>query len=107
MGDGNGFVFVDHVGQICPSGFLPVACGNVRTTSLVDVYRQDEVFLRLRDADGLQGKCGRCRFREICGGSRSRAFAATGALTASDPLCVYQPGPGVEPPVQVAALQHA
>ncbi len=107
VGDGNGFVFVDHIGQICPSGFLPVACGNVRTTSLVDVYRQDDVFLRLRDADGLHGKCGRCRFREICGGSRSRAFAATGALTASDPLCVYQPGPAVEPTVQMAALQHA
>jgi len=68
----------------------------VRTASLADVYRTDEVFRRLRNADALIGKCGRCRFREICGGSRSRAFAATGELMASDPLCVYDPGLEIE-----------
>jgi AdoMet-dependent heme synthase len=97
VNDGNGFVFIDHCGNICPSGFLPVQRGNVRSTSLADVYRNDDVFKRLRDADALMGKCGRCRFREMCGGSRSRAFAATGALMASDPLCTYEPGPGIEP----------
>jgi AdoMet-dependent heme synthase len=97
VNDGNGFVFIDHLGNICPSGFLPVQRGNVQTTSLADVYRTDEVFGRLRNANALIGKCGRCRFRAICGGSRSRAFAATGAVMASDPLCVYEPGPNVEP----------
>lgn len=96
VNDGNGFVFIDHLGNICPSGFLPVQRGNVRTTSLVDVYRTDEVFTRLRDENALMGKCGRCRFRAICGGSRSRAFATTGAVMASDPLCVYEPGPDIE-----------
>jgi radical SAM protein len=91
VGDGNGFVFVDHVGNICPSGFLPLARGNVRTDLLGDVYRFDEVFVRLRNPDALMGKCGRCEFRAVCGGSRSRAFAATGALMASDPLCAYEP----------------
>jgi AdoMet-dependent heme synthase len=95
VGDGNGFVFVDHVGNICPSGFLPVPRGNVRTEILADVYRSDEVFRRLRNPDALHGKCRRCEFRAICGGSRSRAFAATGALMASDPLCVYDPGPQI------------
>ena len=97
VNDGNGFVFVDHLGNICPSGFLPAQRGNVRTASLVDVYRSDELFTRLRDANALLDKCGRCRFRAICGGSRSRAFAATGAVMASDPLCVYEPGPATEP----------
>ena len=97
VNDGNGFVFIDHLGNICPSGFLPVARGNVRTASLADVYRTDEVFTRLRNANALFGKCGRCGFREMCGGSRSRAFAATGAVMASDPLCAYEPGPGIEP----------
>ena len=99
VNDGNGFVFIDHLGNICPSGFLPVQRGNVRSGSLADVYRADDVFRRLRDVDALMGKCGRCRFREMCGGSRSRAFAATGALMASDPLCTYEPGPHVEPVV--------
>lgn len=99
VNDGNGFVFIDHVGNICPSGFLPVPRGNVRTNLLADVYREDEVFLRLRNANALLGRCGRCQFREICGGSRSRAFAATGALMASDPLCAYDPGPKTAIPV--------
>jgi len=102
VNDGNGFVFVDHVGNICPSGFLPAPRGNVRTASLGDVYRNDHVFVRLRNANALLDKCGRCRFRAICGGSRSRAFAATGAVMASDPLCAYEPGPAVEPLVTTA-----
>ena len=102
VGDGNGFVFIDHIGNICPSGFLPLQRGNVRTGSLADVYRDDEVFRRLRDHDALLDKCGRCRFRAICGGSRSRAFAATGAVMASDPLCAYEPGRQVEPLVQAS-----
>jgi radical SAM protein with 4Fe4S-binding SPASM domain len=100
VNDGNGFVFVDHLGNIFPSGFLPVARGNIRSVDLADVYRTDEMFVRLRDADSLSGKCGRCRFREICGGSRSRAYATTGAVMASDPLCAYEPGAAVEAPVQ-------
>jgi radical SAM protein len=91
VNDGNGFVFIDHIGQICPSGFLPMPRGNVRDGLLVDVYRNDELFVRLRDADALSGRCGRCEFRTICGGSRSRAFAATGDAFATDPLCVYEP----------------
>ncbi len=97
VGDGNGFVFVDHLGNICPSGFLPAVRGNVRSMSLADVYRADEMFMRLRDAEALTGRCGACRFRRICGGSRSRAYASTGAVMASDPLCAYQPSSTNEP----------
>lgn len=89
--DGNGFVFIDHLGQICPSGFLPVTCGSVRRDSLVSVYRGHELFVALRNPDLLEGKCGRCRFRHVCGGSRARAYAATGSPFGSDPLCVYDP----------------
>ncbi len=97
VNDGNGFVFVDHTGNICPSGFLPVPRGNIRTTDLADVYRKDDVFARLRNADALHGKCGRCEFRSLCGGSRSRSFASFGAVMAADPLCVYDPGPEKRP----------
>jgi radical SAM protein with 4Fe4S-binding SPASM domain len=95
--DGHGFVFIDHLGGIRPSGFLPMARGNVRTGSLRSVYYEDEAFRLLRNPNALVGKCGRCRFRAICGGSRSRSFAATGALMAADPLCAYEPGAEKEP----------
>lgn len=89
--DGNGIIFVSHVGEVYPSGFLPVGVGNVRQEGLVDIYRHSPLLRSLRDADQLTGKCGDCPFRLICGGSRARAYAATGDPLASDPLCIYQP----------------
>lgn len=91
MNSGSGFVFISHLGEIYPSGFLPLSTGNVRRDSLVDVYRNHPVFQDLRNSDLLKGRCGQCQFRTVCGGSRSRAFAVTGDYLESDPACVYQP----------------
>lgn len=91
INDGKGFVFISHRGEIFPSGFLPLPAGNVRQDSLLEVYRQSPLFLQLRDVDQLEGKCGDCEFRRLCGGSRSRAYALTGNYHASDPRCAYQP----------------
>jgi len=88
-GAGNGFVFVSHTGEIYPSGFLPLSAGNVREESLVERYRESEIFRRLRDRSSFEGPCGECSFLESCGGSRSRAFAATGNPVGSDPLCPW------------------
>lgn len=93
--DGNGIVFVSHMGEVYPSGFLPLRVGNVRRASLVELYRSSELMVRLRDTNQLRGKCGRCPFRDICGGSRARAYAHTGDPLGSDPLCPYEP-PDVE-----------
>jgi len=88
---GNGFLFVSHQGEIYPSGFLPVSAGNVRARTLADAYRDTELFRSLRDPGRLKGRCGRCEFRHICGGSRSRAFGLTGDFLETDPWCAYQP----------------
>jgi radical SAM protein len=89
--DGNGFVFIDHVGKICPSGFLPLSAGNVRADDLVSVYRTHSFFLALRDSAGFGGRCGRCEWRERCGGSRARAWAFTGDPLGEDPGCSWEP----------------
>ena len=91
VSDGKGFVFVSHTGEICPSGFLPITAGNVLHDSLVEVYRNSSLFRSLRDMDLREGKCGRCEYVNICGGSRSRAYALTGDYLAEDPRCTYQP----------------
>lgn len=91
---GNGFCFISHTGDITPSGFLPVVTGNVRQDSLADVYRNHEVFQQLRRPAEFTGKCGGCFYRDICGGSRSRAYAATGDYLATDPACAYVPPKG-------------
>lgn len=93
VNDGRGFCFVSHTGDVCPSGFLPVVGGNVREQRLTEVYRHSPLFRTLRDQSQLKGKCGRCEFRTLCGGSRARAYALTGDYLASDPSCVYQPNP--------------
>lgn len=91
VNDGNGFVFISHRGDIYPSGFLPLSAGNIRTHDLVDVYRNSPLFRDLRDIGKLEGKCGVCEFRTVCGGSRARAYATTGNYVASDPYCSYIP----------------
>jgi radical SAM protein len=88
---GNGFLFVSHQGDVYPSGFLPLKTRSVREATLAEVYREHETFLALRDPDRLSGRCGRCEFRSICGGSRARSFALTGDAFATDPWCAYEP----------------
>ena len=87
---GSGFCFIDHTGDICPSGFLPEVRGNVRTHSLKSVYRHDDFFVNLRNPRLLKGKCGRCEFKTVCGGSRSRAWAVHGDAWAEEPFCVLE-----------------
>ncbi len=89
--DGNGIMFISHSGEVHPSGFLPLSAGNVRLSDPVALYRDSELFRTLRRADLFGGRCGRCEYREACGGSRARAFAATGDPLAEDPLCLYEP----------------
>ena len=82
MNDGKGFLFVSHVGNVYPSGFLPIHAGNVKETPLSEIYRNAPIFKSLRDTSKLEGKCG---------GSRARAYALTGDPLAAEPCCIYEP----------------
>jgi radical SAM protein with 4Fe4S-binding SPASM domain len=97
MRDGNGVMFISSDGEISPSGFLPIAVGNVKTENPLTVYREGFLFKALRDADQFHGRCGVCEYRMVCGGSRARAYAATMDPLAEDPLCVYEPHRHAEP----------
>jgi MoaA/NifB/PqqE/SkfB family radical SAM enzyme len=89
--DGRGVMFISHTGVVSPSGFLPIDCGNVRQLHPAEIYRRNPLFVSLRDNDALQGKCGLCEYRSVCGGSRSRAYGIYGDPFAADPACPYQP----------------
>jgi AdoMet-dependent heme synthase len=115
VNDGNGFLFISHTGEIYPSGFLPLTAGNIRTHDVVDVYRNSFLFKMLRDPDRLKGKCGVCEYREVCGGSRARAYALTGDPLAAEPFCTHVParyarmvekGEAVDPDVYFAEVMQ-
>jgi radical SAM protein len=92
--DGNGIMFVSNTGEVAPSGFLPISAGDVRKTDPVEIYRTSPLFVSLRHASDFHGRCGVCQFRQVCGGSRARAWAASGDPLGEDPLCAYQPEAG-------------
>ena len=91
VNDGKGFIFISHTGEVYPSGFLPFSAGNILREPLADIYRNCRLLLSLRDTSQLKGKCGRCEFQDVCGGSRARAFAFTGDPLAEEPCCSYIP----------------
>lgn len=91
VNDGNGFLFISHTGEIMPSGFLPIAAGNVKQDDIVQVYREHPLFMNLRDYSLLKGKCSICEYRDVCAGQRGRAYGVTGDYLESDPACAYVP----------------
>ena len=89
--DGKGVLFISHTGEVQPSGFLPLTAGNVRTDNLAELYRNHPIFTELRNDDALGGKCGKCEYRKVCGGSRARAYGSGLGMMGAEPLCNYIP----------------
>ncbi len=91
--DGKGILFVAHDGEVYPAGFLPIGLGNLRERPLSEIYRDDPLLRQIRAAE-FSGRCGDCAYADLCGGSRARAFAATGDPLGEDPACMYLPAEG-------------
>lgn len=91
VSDGNGLLFVSHTGEVFPSSALPLSAGNVRFEPLDDIYHRSPLLRRLRSYENLGGRCGRCEFKWVCGGSRARAFVTSGDPLGPEPLCVHDP----------------
>ena len=88
---GTGVCFVSHRGEVFPCGYLPVEAGSVREQEFGDIWQNSRLFQELRDPDLLEGKCGACQFKTVCGGCRARAYGMTGNYLAEEPFCAYQP----------------
>ncbi len=88
---GIGFCFISHRGDVQPCGYLTLDCGNVREQSFGDIWKTARVFKDLRDYDKLEGKCGDCEYKRVCGGCRARAHEAAGNFLTEEPLCTYVP----------------
>lgn len=88
---GIGFCFISHTGVVQPCGFLHMDCGNIKEKTFSEIWNHSETFLSLRDYSRLEGKCGKCGYKRVCGGCRARAYEATGNHLAEEPLCLYRP----------------
>jgi len=88
---GIGFMFISHIGDVQGCGYLTVKAGNVKEQALSEIWHDSPLFNDLRQFDALQGKCGLCEYRRVCGGCRARAYEETGNYMAEEPYCVYQP----------------
>jgi len=79
-------------GDVTPCPYLPRFGGNLRNTSLSEVWEGSEPFVELRNRGKLGGRCGECELKTHCGGCRARALGMSGDFLAEDPLCTHVPG---------------
>ncbi len=77
-------------GKVTPCPYTPVVAGDLMEESFGDIWHGSPVFRSLREGSP-GGTCGRCEYREVCGGCRARAYARTGDLLGPDPSCAYEP----------------
>jgi radical SAM protein with 4Fe4S-binding SPASM domain len=92
---GRGFVYIKPNGEVWPCPFVEVSCGNIRETPFKTIWETAPVFQDLRAREErLQGQCGECQYRKLCGGCRGRAWAMTGDYLAEDPSCFIHPPNG-------------
>lgn len=95
---GTRYCRVTPEGEVTACPYIETPVGSVRTTPFAEIWRDAPMFRRLR-APVLEGRCGACEYRRICGGCRARPLARDGALMGEDFLCGYEPRGGavIEP----------
>jgi len=88
---GTAFAFISAVGEVYPCGYLPIPAGDVRIMPFPEIWRTSSFFLALRDRKRLEGRCGACEYRRVCGGCRARAYAVSGKVFGEEPFCTHEP----------------
>jgi len=83
------YLYIAPNGDVYPCPYLPIKLGNIRETSLQKILETSDIILRLRNR-AFDGKCDVCKFKNICGGCRAKAYAYTGNLFSEDPECVIK-----------------
>lgn len=72
----------------CPVIMEP--CGNLKKESLEEIWNNSKQLEEFRTRNNLEGKCGNCNFKNICGGCRAYALATTGSVLGEDTFCNFR-----------------
>lgn len=82
---------VNHLGNVHACQFWSHRpLGNIREKKFSEIWtsQQDTFLCSLRKKTAyVEGKCGKCQYREYCGGCRIRAEVVHGNLWGEDPAC--------------------
>ncbi len=93
---------ITPTGEVTPCPYMENSAGSVKRQSFAEIWRDAPVLNALR-APKLEGRCGACEFKVLCGGCRARPLAMDGNMMGEDRLCTYQPrGGAVIAPVMPA-----
>lgn len=81
---------VNPEGEVYPCQFWQdLLLGNVRNTPFSQIWQKKTGMFKYIKTN-LKGKCGRCSYKELCGGCRVRAKAIYGDYLAEDPACYIE-----------------
>ena len=72
-------------GDVSPCSLLDINIGNILSDSIEDLYETKAVQDLINRK--LNGKCGKCEYRIICGGCRAAALLNDGDYLSEDPEC--------------------
>ncbi|MDI3501894.1 MAG: hypothetical protein PWR13_99 [Archaeoglobi archaeon] len=87
-GAGRLYCAITPDGKVKPCVFMPIIVGDLREKSFQEIWDESELMNMLRDRENLKGSCGKCSYRYVCGGCRSRAYGYFGDPLMPDPGCV-------------------
>jgi len=88
-GAGRIYAAIQPNGDVTPCVFMPITVGNLRKKPFWNIWLNSSLFNLLRNRDRLKGFCGKCPYRNICGGCRARAYAYYKDPIAPDPGCIF------------------
>lgn len=89
------YVRITPEGKVTPCPYLPEVAGDLMESSFREIWETSPVLLELREGE-VGGRCGRCEYRQVCGGCRARAYAETGDMMGPDDSCAYDPPGDIE-----------
>jgi radical SAM protein with 4Fe4S-binding SPASM domain len=74
-------------GDVWPCAFTPISGGNLLRDDARDIRYRSPAFSSLKTRDKITGICGKCEYKNVCGGCRARAFSYSGDYLGEDPEC--------------------
>lgn len=78
-------ISIRNDGTVTPCTLLYISCGNILKQDLTEILQNDNM-VKIKNRE-LKGKCGNCKYKQICGGCRAAAFQISGDFLEEDSEC--------------------